>query len=359
MSKTNKNVQVGTKEIGAIADEDDNPDEVIGFLSFSTTGELNVPREWLLEQWEEHELPNRLLPTETTNWQAYRRTLQYLKEQTEYLKYSVYNDHYEREFDCELEIKKSNEMGSNVFLVYANTFLPEEISGEKGGTWNEERVGMFDFYRPENGDADGRLFTDREVDEDNAHFDQVTSLFKKAREVEKEMRQSHNFSDLNSILEKYRNVIADAVEIRRSVYFVPAMHEETLEGLMTVWGKMNQFKDGGEPIRIDRTPVVDMKEQRELVASRVRDKLEEMVDDIVSEVVGEFEDNADKTADEAANEIMDQLSDGESMESTYNSLLGLRLSIKEMLEDQREELQEESEEIIENILNQQKFDELE
>lgn len=356
---TGNNVNIGTKEIGAIADEDDNPDEVIGFLSFSTTGEVLVPRDWLVEQWNEHNLPNRLLPSETTNWQAYRRAIQYMGEQTKHLEYSVYNDHYGQEFDCELDIRKSNELGSNVFLVYARTFFPEEIVGEPGGDYNEQRVGMMDFYRPEDSDLPGGMKTTFEVEEDNAHYEHVNELFENAHRMEQKMRKTHNFNDLNGVLEQFRDVLADAVEIRRSVYFVPAHHEETLESLMDVWKRMNQFKDGGEAIRIDRTPVVDMKEQRELVASRVREKLEEMVDDIVSEIVSEFEDNDEQTADEAANEIMEQLEGSESTASTYNQLLGLKLSIKDILEERRNELQEESEEVIENVLNQQTFDELE
>lgn len=358
MSGNNK-VEIGTREIGSLANEDDNPEEVIGFLTFSTTGELQVPRDWLLEQWNEHDLPNRILPTETSNWQAFRRTISHLQDQTGLLTYSVYNDHYDMEFDCELEINKSNELGSNVYLVYGKTFFPEEVCGEEGGNWNSNRIGMFDFYRPDDSDAPGRMITRREIDEDNAHYEQLSKLFKRAREIEPERRRSHNFNDLQTILEKYRGAITNSVEIRRSVYFTPAHHEDSLNALSNVWKKMNQFKDGGEAIRIEKTPVVDMQEQRELVATRVREKLEEMVNDIVTEVVSEFEDNADTTADEAANEIMDELSEGENTASTYNQLLGLRLSIKEILEERREEMKEESEEIIENIMNQQTFDELE
>lgn len=360
MSKTNNNVQVGTKELGAVADsEDDNPNEVIGFLKFSTTGEVLVPREWLQERWEESELPQNIFPTQTTNWQAFRRTISWLQDQTKFLEYKVYNDHYGQKFDCKLEIEKSNELGSNVYLVSGKTFFPEDICGKTGGDWDENRIGMFDFHRPEDNDLPGRMITEREIDEDNGHYEQLTNLFDTARNKEKEMRQTHNFNDLQNILEGYRDIITDAVEIRRSVYFVPAHHQETLDAIMGIWGEMNRFKEGGEEMRIDKTPVVDMKEQRELVASRVREKLQGMVDDIVSEIITEFEDNDEQTADAAANEIMNQLEDSENFSSTYNQLLGMRLSIKEILEERRTELQEESEEVIDNVLNQQTFEELE
>lgn len=353
-----ENVQIGTRELGAISnEEDDNPEEVIGFLMFSTTGELFVERDWLIDAWEQSELPSRLLPTETTRWQAYRRAINYIQEQTEYVKYSVENEHYGREFDCEMEIKKSNSLGSNVFLIYARTFLPEEVCGEDGGNWTEQRVGKIDFYRPEDGDSPGAMLTEIEIEKDNAHYNQVERVANLARETEKEMRSCHNFNDLQNILEGFRNR-TEAVEIRRSAYFIPAPHQEEIDSLMEVWQGMNQFKNGGEEIRIDKTPVVNMGEQRELVASRVRSKMESMVDEIVGEVVSEFEESAETTADEAANEIMDELGETETA-STYNQLLGMRLSIKEILEERRSEMADESEEIIENILNQKTFDEVE
>lgn len=356
---TTGNVEIGTKEIGAVANEDDNPNEILGFFTFSTTGEVFVDREWLLDQWEEYNLPTSILPTETTNWQAYRRAVRWIQEQSEHVKYEVWNDHYEQNFDCELEISKSNEHGSNVFLVYARTFLPEEICGKDGGDWTENRVGKMDFYRPEDTDFPGAMTTEIEVDEDNAHYEHLKSVFQQAREKEKQMRKTHNFNDLQSALEGYRDTIANAVEIRRSVYFIPAHHQETLEGLMNVWQGLNQFKEGGEAVRIDRTPVVDMAEQRELVASKVEEKLQSMVDSIVSEIITEFQEDAEKTADAAANEIMEELGDSEGMAGSYNKLLGMKLSIKEILEERREEMKEESEQVIQNVLDQETFEDME
>jgi hypothetical protein len=354
----NNNVNIGTKELGAIADdEEDNPSEVIGFLKFSTTGEVLVPREWLLEQWENHNLPKRLLPTETTNWQAYRRTIRYLQEQSEYLGYEAFNEHYNRSFDCELNIEKSNEHGSNVFLIYARTFLPEEICGEDGGNWNEQRVGMFDFHRPDNDNLPGRMVTRREIDEDNAHYEQLTKLFQSAREVEQKMQSHHNYNDLQNMLDGFRDVIANAVEIRRSVYFVPAHHQDALDGLANVWRGMNQFKDNGEAMRIDKTPVVDMQEQRELVASRVREKLDDTVSQVIRNVFADWED---ETADEIANRILNDFGEegvGDT-QSTYNQLLNVRLSIKDLLEDMQNDVDEEKEEVIENVLNQETLDNL-
>jgi hypothetical protein len=356
MTQSN-NVRAGTVELGAIAEGDDNPDEAIGFLMFSTTGDLLVDRDWLLQQWEEYELPQKLLPSETSNWQAYRRALSYVEEQSELMEYSVWSNEYNRKLDAELEIKKSNDLGSNVFLVYARTFFPEEICGREGGNWAETRIGRFNFHRPEDNDMPGNMITNREIDEEAAHHRQLQKLFNEAREMEHKMRKTHNFSDLQNILTTYRE-LTNAIEIRRAVYFIPAHHEDTLNSLSTVWSKMRQFKDGGEAIRIDRTPVVDMQEQRELVANRVEEQIENVVDRVVDDVLSEFREVEDQTADEAAREIAEQLSGSKDTASTYNQLLGIKLSVKEILEERRTDLREESEEVIQNVLDQQTFDEV-
>lgn len=353
------NVQIGTRELGAVANEGDNPEDFIGLFEFSLTGEALVPCDWLEEKWDEYNLPQSQLPRKPSNWSAYRRTIQALKDDAELRAYQVRHPEYSQTFDCELSIQKSNEHGTNVFLVYARTFFPEDIVDEEGGNWSETRVGHFDFYN-DDGDLPGRLITEREIEPSNLHYEAASELFMQAREVENKMRSHYNFNDLQSILENHR-FRTDAVEIRRSVYFVPAHHQETVDSLRAIWEQMNQFKDGGEEMRIDKTPVVDMQEQRELVADRVRDKVETMVDDIVNEIVSDFEDDDDETADAAARKLMNELSESDSgnVASTYNQLLNMRLSIKQVLEERRSELAEEAQEIIDNVLEQQKFDEIE
>ena len=352
------NVQIGAQELGAVADsEEDNPEEFIGFLKFSTTGEALVPREWLIDQWEKHSLPEDILPREITNWQAYRRTIRALEDDGDLLSYSIYNDHYGREFNCHFNIEKSGSEGNNVFIVYARTFMPEEICGQEGGDYSVQRVGYFNFHRPEDG-GEGYMIHESEIDDSNAHYEPLENLFDESREVMRTMESHHNLNDLNSILEDYRTFETEAVEIRRAVYFIPAHHENTLNALSDIWMKMNQYKERGEEMRIDKTPVVNMKEQRELVASRVREKVQGMVSEIVGEIVNEFEDNNEQTADAAARELMNELEDSQDISSTYNQLLNMKLSVQEVLEEQREELSDEADEIIENVINQKTFDEL-
>lgn len=357
MSQTgDSTVQIGPKPLGAVSkSEEDEVDEFLGFLTFSTTGEVHVPREWLQEQFQKNDIPMDIFPKKPSRWSAYRRAMQELLEETGFREYSVFNSEYARSFDCKLELEKSNEMGSNVFIVYANVFFPEEVIGEEGGDWRKNRLGYFDFHRPEEGP--GGLVTYSDVDEDNVHFDKWQATSQRARELFQKMQDHHNFADLQKTLEGFRQK-ASAVEVRRAVYFVGAHHQDMVEGLSTLWEQMNRFKDGGEAMRIDSTPVVNLEEQRDLIASRARDMVEDMVDEIVDETIEEWKEEEERTADEAAREIMNELDDSESFAAEYNQLLQTKLSVKQILEDRMDEFADEQEKIIENVLDQQTFEEV-
>lgn len=125
-----------------------------------------------------------------------------------------------------------------------------------------------------------------------------------------------------------------------------------MEGLADVWEGLNQFKEDGEPVRIETTPVVNLESQREMIASRVEEKVREMVDDIVEETMSKFKEDSETTAEETARAILNQLEESEGMSATYNQLLQMKLSVKDILKEQQEELGEEQEEIIDKVLDQ-------
>lgn len=355
MSKNN--VDIGSKELGAVAtSEEDNPGEFIGFIMFSTTGDVLVPRDWLVDKWNEHNLRNSLLPSEPSNWQAYRRTLQWIQNDGDLMNYEVYSEEIGQTFNCELDIEKGDE-GTNVFIVYAKTHFPEDVVGETGGNTSTKRIGYFNFHRPEEDDVPGDMMHVAEVETDNSHHDRLQRLFDSARETMKDMKEHHIFQDINGILQEYRTGrFANAVEIRRSCYFVPAHHQDSLESLQEIWKEMNEYKSNGEPVRIDKTPVVNMEEQRELVARRVREKVGTMVDEIVGKIIADFEEDVDQTADEAARELLDELEESEGITTTYNKLLGTKLTIKEILEEKQEGLSQDAEKVVRNAINQENFE---
>lgn len=356
MSQANSNnVSIGPKEIGAVADSDeDNPDQYIGFLSFSTTGEYLVPRAWLLDQWEEHDLPQWWLPSETSKWSAYRRSIQTID--SEEPSYQVEMDEFDHEFNCRFVVDRSAEEGSNVIIIKSKVFYPEDLIGEEGGDWRETRIGYFDYKRDEETDAEW-MHAEAEIEEDNIHYPHWEELVSQVEVDMEKHERCHNISDLQNILKAFREH-TNAVEIRRAVYFIGNHYEKEVEALQKIWKQMNEFKEDGESVRIDKTPVVDMESQRQIVATRVEEEVESMVEDIVDETVGTFIDNEDQTADETAREILNELEDSESFAAEYNQLLSMRLSIKDILANKIESHEENTEEIVENVMEQQTFDEV-
>lgn len=355
---TDNQVQIGPKPLGAVQeDESDEGDisEFIGFLTFSTTGEALVPRDWLLDQWEDYDLPRSLIPDKPSNWSAYRRMKNELLEDSDVRNYQVYNEQYNRNFNCKFNLEKSDEMGSNTFILYSHVFFPEELIGEEGGDWKQQRMGYMEFYQPED-DSPGQLLTHFDEAKETVHEEACQKLSNRAHELFREMQSHHNYSDLQKIIDRFRTT-ANAVPIRRAVYFIGSHHQDTIDGLSNLWRDMNQFKDTGEEMRIETTPVVNIESQREMVAERVREKVESLVDDIVDETLAKFEEDDEMTAETTSREILNELSETHEISSEYNELLSLRLSIKDILEERRDELAEEQEDIIESVIEQSELGE--
>jgi hypothetical protein len=358
----NSQVNIGPKPLGAVQESDsDSVEEYLGYLTFSTTGEAVVPREWLVEQWENYDLPRYLLPDQHSNWQAYRRMKNRLLEDPQYSHYRVWSDEYEQHFQCKFNLEKSDEMESNnVYILYAQTFYPEDVIGEEGGDWKQQRLGYFDFERPEDG-GPGRFMTyfkELQEDQGNVHYDPTKRLLKQARELYKKMQTHHNYQDLQKIIDQFRSD-ANAVPIRRAVYFIGSHHQSTVEGLSNLWRDLNQFKEKGEEMRIETTPVVNLESQREMIADRARTMVEGIVDDIIGETMQKFEEDEEMTSDATAREIMNQLSETYDISAEYNALLSMRLSIKEILEEQRQELQEGQAEIVDSVIEQSNLEDYE
>lgn len=349
--------KVGAKPLGAIQESDeDEVDEYLGYLTFSTTGEALVPRDWLLNKWEEYGLPNSLIPKEPSNWSAYRRTISQLLEDASVRHYQVYSEELNREMKCKFHTEKSNEMGSNVFILYTSVFFPEELIGESGGDWRDTRLGFFDFQTSENDGFPGQLKFYPEIDEDNIHYDHMMGIDARAGKLFEKLQTHHNHSDLQKITQELRNR-TNAVEIRRAVYFMGSHYEDIVNGMSQLWKDMNQFKEDGEEMRIETTPVVNLESQREMIADRARDMVEDVVDDIVSETLSKFENDDELTAEATSRKILEQLSETHEISNEYNELLSMRLSVRDILEEQQEELKEEQEEIVEKVIEQTTLEE--
>jgi hypothetical protein len=234
-------------------------------------------------------------------------------------------------------------------------FYPEEISNEEGGDWEDHRIGTFDYI---SNDGHGGVLTTGEIDKDNPHYEAWASVSTLARKLHQgKMQTHHNFSDLQKILNGFRS-ITNAVEIRRAVYFVGAHHDQLAEGLSAVWKKMNQFKEGGEKMRIETTPVVNLESQRELISEKAREMVRETIETLVDSVFDSWDE--DETSDEIARELMNKLGEEEVMDGVneYNQLLQMKMSVKNILKDQMEEMKEDEQDVIETVLEQKELDEV-
>lgn len=353
---TDSNVKIGPKPIGTVEQgEEDNAEEFLGHLVFSTTGDVVVPREWLNEQWEQHNLPDSLFPSETSRWQAYRRAMSRVLEQSDHSHYTVWNDEYDYNFANKFELEHSRDMGSNVFILYAKTFYPEDIIGEEGGDWKTQRIGYFDFFRGPEGDIPGQLIFNVEEDvEGTVHYEKAKKVRQDASDSFNRMQTHHNYSDLQKVIDTMRER-TDSVPIRRAVHFVGSHHSDLVEGFSEVWEGLNQFKESGEKVRIETTPVVNLESQREMIAERVRENVNNMVENIIDEMMEDFV-NDEATVEETSREILNQLGESHDISGTYNKLLSMQMSVEEVLKEQRENFEEEQEQIIQNVIDQAELD---
>lgn len=358
MTNNDSQVTIGPKPLASVSHgEEDNAEEFLGYITFSTTGDALVPREWLQEQWDALGLPDYLFPSKTSRWQAYRRTMRRLLEDPEQRVYEASVEGYERTFTNQFELEKSNEMGSNVFILYSKTFYPEELIGEDGGDWRRQRIGYFDFYRGEDGDMPGQMiFRCPEDRKQGVHYERAKELRGYASGLFQKMQNHHNQSDLQNIIDDMRDR-TDSIPIRRAVHFVPSHHSDLVEGVAKLWRGIDQFKDDGEKVRIETTPVVNLASQREMIADRVQEKVRELVEDIVDETMEKYAEEAETTADQTAREILNRLSETHNISTTYNQLLQMKISVQDILKEQQEELGEEQEEIINQVLEQTELEE--
>jgi len=353
MSKNmDSDVSIGAKPIGGVIDEDEEVEEFLGHMMMSTTGEVIVPREWLVEQFHSHNIPGKLLPTETTPWQAYRRAKNELLEGWDGAHYSVYNEEYDRRFDVELRLKKSNSEeidSSNVYVLYADVFMPEDVIGIEEGDWRQNRLGFFDFHDDKETEHFG-VVPHMEIEKDSVHHSKWVDVYQRFNNLLHKHKECNNGQDLTGVLSDFRNNETNAVSIRRAVDFIPARDSNTVEGLAAIWSDLNKYKDRGEKCEIATIPVINTESQRELIQDRAEDMMETTVGDVVEQAFERFD--MEEQSKEIASTILEEMQDMESFAMEYNALLDAKMSIESVLEDYMEDMSGEKEKVLERTLEQ-------
>lgn len=345
-------VSIGAKPIGGVVDGEEDVDEFLGHMMMSTTGEVLVPREWLVEQFHGHSIPGTLLPSETTPWQAYRRAKNELLEGWDGSHYSVYNEKYDHHFDVKLRLEKSNSEdvdSSNVYVLYADVFMPEDIINIEEGDWRQNRLGFFDFEEDKEHGTFG-VVPHMEVEKDGVHYDKWADAYQRFNNLLRKHKECNNGQDLTGILSKFRSNHTNAVSIRRAVDFIPARDSNTVEGLAAIWSDLNQYKDKGEKCEIATIPVINTESQRELIQDRAENMMETTVDDVVDEAFERFD--MEDQATEIASTILEEMQDMESFAIEYNALLDAKMSIESILEQHMEDMSGEKEKVLERTLEQ-------
>lgn len=347
-------VSIGPKPIGGVIESDeDEPTEYLGHIVSFTTGELQVDREWLVERWHSLDLPKGLMPKKVSEWRAYRRAINAI-EDWEGASFSTYSDEYDHSFAHTLELEKSNDFESNnVYILYAKTFWPERIIGEENGDWKHKRLGYFDFRHGED-DAPGGIVPNMEIEKDDAFFDRWMKTYKQLKEYYRNMQESNNGQDMRSVVSDFVNDYANTVQIRRAVYFVPANRSGEVQSLSKIWKDMNQFKARGEKCEVASIPVINTKNQREMIEERAKEMMNESVDDIISTAFERFD--VEDEADVIASEIMDSMGELESFGAQYNQLLQAKMSVKDILKERMGEVTEEKEKVLQKAIDQKSLE---
>ena len=328
--------------LDAVSDAGDNPN-VLGFGMMATTGELVVSREWLEEQWEKHNLPEEILPSETWASSAYKRAMFHLldsgRDET-----SV-NTSAGRQM-VSLDVKDGS---GNERHVLANVWFSDDhpnadaLDIEEGGEWRQTTLGTSNY------DAESQqpILTQR-IDDEHPLAEVWEDLESRARSLFDEHLVSHNGDDMRDVLYDFTRYESKSIPLRDggAVYFVPADDLDTIESLRQVWDEMDErFKLRGRKTEIQTIPVISDTDRKALIEQRatkvVRDEIDRVLEDAFDELAtapGEEQ----TPEDEIVSEIEDALGEHANTAEVYNSLADARISVREVLEDFAQDVSSEA-----------------
>lgn len=342
--KLDSNIQIGTSDLtAALGASDDEDLELLGRGMMYTVGDVVVPREWLLEQADELDIPERLLPTETTPHSAFKRAMDYLTR-----------DGYDaRAVDAggttvrvEFRVKKTD--GKTRHLIADAHF--GDVA-EDGGVWRHYDLGAFHY------DVEAQGMVARK-DEDcpvilNERWEKFVG---RAHNLFRQMEQSHTGNDIRNIAYSLRYKWTDSILPLRdagAVYFVPEGElTEIVNSIATLYDRINEeFKEDGKDVEIRTFEVVDTDDKREWVRHRVEKNLESVVDSAFEDAFDALK-NDEETVDEIVEVVAGELDAATNTADNYNDLLQSRLSVERVLTDKLDAVDDnDKEDIIQRVLN--------
>lgn len=323
----------GTKLSGLHDDIDGEDVEVLGFATIFTIGELlEVPAQFLEDQAEQEGLSDKYLPRRPTPKKAYTRACTRLFwGRAGFGRYDEY----------EVEAKKIN---TALYTVQAEYYDEDAEEFRDTGA-----LGNLSY------DYDEQQLVARQRTTDPDLVDLWEQIEKLARSRFDEMLETYTGSDLRAMV---RNVIGDqySVSLRNAgaVYFVPANQADDLRKVSAVVDACNTFKKPGRPpAQVAMLEVIDSKDKREFVETRVQTELSEKVEKALGQAAdrideeGQLTDELEESIEETLTAV---LSESTNVAEQYNALLRANMEVESIVENLKSEFRDEVGEIAEEVV---------
>ena len=322
------NLSIGGKAVAGVTAPQVDEESRLGFSAWHTTGDVVVPRDWLLEQVERYGLPEAIVPKQHFPSGAYKLAVGRLLNKTTEDAILEFEDGNKY---VEFDIRKGQRNVRYLFAIIHEDESVTENGEGKAGNLEKPDLGHFNF------DFDTQSPT-WHVNEEIigtpllAKWNMFVQLLKEEFE---RMKVSYNGQDMRIMFYNLIESESTAIPIRHGgvVYFFPERYGSYLEGMSKIWKDINDFKEGGYTCNIVTMPVVDEDHLRELIERHATEELNKRTDEILTAAIKQLSDNEEATATEIASEVIKELRDVNTMASEYTQLLQVKLSVKRMLED--------------------------
>lgn len=349
------NLNIGGQDVSGLAGIETDGEDRLGYATWVTTGDVVVPREWLLECVEKYGIPEEIVPTQRYHAASYKRAVGRLLDK--YTMENVLTIGGQERF-VEFDIRKGKR---NVRYLFALVHEDEDVIEDKSGDAGKiEKIDLghfnFEFDNGAQGAGSPRWFIDEDILGEPDLVSSWNVFVSKLREEFQRMRECHIGSDMRSMFYSLVEDESNAIPIRHGgvVYFFPEKYGEVLEGMAKIWQGMNDFKEDGHVATIVTMPVVDESHLRELIERHATEELNKRTDDILEAAIKQLTANEEETAEELAQDVMKEMRSVNRMADEYTQLLEVKLSVKRQLEKWLDSVsgEEEKERLVRKIIAQ-------
>lgn len=334
-------LKIERKPVRGFLDDDDIEEaEVLGFLMYSTTGDMYVPRDWLQEQFQKHEIPMSLFPSDVGPWAAYRRAMGRLLE-------DGFDEIHVNGLKIEFDVKEGEE---NVRIVRADIFFSEERTGETGGHYRTVELGHFDYNEGMTHEA--RV----DPEDEEVLYEQWKRFVGRAQGLLTEVTKVCHAQDMRKILLDLRKGTS-SIMLRQAVYFYPASYGPILESLAKIWQQLYQFKDSGERTELTTAVFLDNEHRRRHIQRKAEELIEGEVDEAIEDGLDTLRESDEAVAEDIATAVVGDMSTATMTAEDYGDLLDVELSVKRHIRQWLNEVEGEKKELVESVIEEVELDE--